>query len=96
MERKAMRLAILPALERTVNPIIVTRSLTLNRGDVFRLPRACRDLWVVSGRAWVTFDGKDIILNNGERASFKRGKDAVVVTSMGKAPLVLEIPGEKT
>jgi uncharacterized cupin superfamily protein len=53
-------------------------------------------MWVVSGRAWVTFDGKDIILNNGERASFKRGKDAVVVTSMGKAPLVLEIPGEKT
>lgn len=91
-----MRLAISPALKRAANPVIVTRSMTLNRGDVYRLPCAIRDMWVVSGRAWVTFDGKDIILNNGERASFKRGKDAVIVTSMGKAPLVLEVPGEQT
>ena len=91
-----MRLAISPTEGRTANPVIVTRSMTLNKGDVVRLPRAIRDVWVVSGRAWVTYNGKDIVLTNGERASFARGKDAVVITSMGKAPLVLEIPGAKT
>ena len=76
-----------------VRPVLVTRCVTLRKGEVFRLPSSCRAVWVVSGRAWLTHAGNDIVLDQGERATFARHNDPVVITSTGKMPLILEIAG---
>ena len=74
-------------------PILVTTCVTLQEGDVYRLPPSCRAVWVVSGRAWMTHAGEDIVLDQGDQTTFTRHKDPVVITSTGRVPLVLEIGG---
>jgi len=64
--------------------------LILDKSEVFRFPE-CRELHVLSGIAWVTIAGEDIILTSQERASFSLYKDAAIISALGKAPLILEV-----
>jgi hypothetical protein len=80
-------------VSEAIRPVLVTRCVTLRKGEVFRLPTSCRAVWVVSGRAWLTHSGKDIVLDKGERMTFARHKDPVVVAPTGTMPLILEIAG---
>lgn len=64
---------------------------TLDKGEIFRIPSACKELRVLSGMAWLTHDGKDIILNSGERASLISNKDCTLLSALGNVPLSLEI-----
>lgn len=64
---------------------------TLEKGEVFRVPSAGKELGVLSGMAWVTHEGKDIILKSGERASLISNKDCTLVSALGKVPLSLEV-----
>ena len=75
------------------SPVLVTKCVTLQKGDVYRMPSSSRSVWVVSGRAWVTHSGDDIVLDQGEHATFARRTDPVVITSTGEKPLILEIAG---
>jgi hypothetical protein len=70
---------------------IIPHQFIFDKGEVFRVPSACKELYVLSGRAWVTHDGKDIILNSGERASLISNKDCTLVSALGKVPLSLEV-----
>jgi hypothetical protein len=76
------------------NSTKVILRLVLYRGEAYRLPRACRGIRVRSGVAWATFTGKDIILGCGEEPYVTSGRDFVVVSPVGHAPLVLEILGD--
>jgi hypothetical protein len=67
--------------------------LVLYRGEVYRLPPACRRVRVRSGAAWVSFAGQDLVLACGEEARFVPGKDFAVVSPVGPNPLILEILG---
>jgi quercetin dioxygenase-like cupin family protein len=64
--------------------------LVLYRKETYRLPQACRKIQVLSGAAWVTVAGEDVILTQGEKTSFMPGKD-VLISALGNAPLILEI-----
>jgi hypothetical protein len=66
-------------------------SVTLQQRDVYRLSPSDQAVRVVSGRAWLTHAGEDIVLTRGEQATFPRQTDSVVITAVGKRPLVLEI-----
>ncbi len=74
-------------------PTIVSRDVRLRQGDVYRLPSSSRAVWVVSGCAWMTHGGEDILLSAGESMSIAQPRDPVVITSIGVAPLVLEVAG---
>ena len=65
--------------------------LTLEKGEVFRIPQAYRQFKVLSGVAWLTVGGKDIILQSGEKVSLESKKDVAVISALGKTPLVLEV-----
>ena len=67
--------------------------LVLYQDEVYRLPEDCQAIRARSGRAWVTFAGRDIVLESGEEARFGSGKDFAVVSCVGQAPLVVEILG---
>ena len=71
----------------------VTYRLTLLKGHALRLPRTCPRVHVLSGTAWVTVAGKDIILEVGETVSFTPEKDFVLISAL-RAPLNLEVQGD--
>lgn len=66
-------------------------NFTLEKGEVFRVPAECRELYVRSGIAWITVDGKDIILTTGEKASLESNQGSAVISALGKMPLRLEV-----
>jgi len=80
-------------VSEVARPVLVTKCITVRKGEVYRLPPLSRSVWIVSGRAWLTHSGEDIVLEPGERATFAQHKDPVVVTSTGNTPLILEIAG---
>ncbi len=62
----------------------------ISGSDTHRLPSSVTQIRVLSGNAWVTAFGKDIILHQGESALFVPGENDAVVTALGDVPLVVE------
>lgn len=88
-----MRLALRDLFQCNPRSATVTYRLTLLRNHTFRLPRTCPNVHVLSGTAWVTVAGKDIILEVGETVSFTLEKDLVLISAL-RAPLNLEVRGD--
>jgi hypothetical protein len=68
--------------------------LVLYNGELYRLPRACKGVRVISGYAWITSSGQDITLTQGEHISFSSDNDFVLVSTLRQEPLVFEIWGD--
>ena len=78
---------------QTSNGGIQMRVMLL-RGEVQRVKSNYRGLRVRSGRAWVTLNGRDLVLQRGEEVALETRHDAAVVSPLGRAPLVIELLGE--
>jgi hypothetical protein len=65
--------------------------IVVYRGEIARLPAGGRALRAVSGKAWITYAGRDIILAPGEAAALAAGEDIALVSALGRNPLVLEL-----
>jgi hypothetical protein len=64
--------------------------LALCRGEALRIPRSRKGLRVLSGTAWVTIDGDDILLQRGDAIELDgrlRGARAVVSVVDGETLL---------
>ena len=72
------------------NPIL---RLILRYNEVLRLPAASRGIEVVAGTAWVTVNGQDIFLASRERLWLSSRRDAVLVSALGRNPVILEVFG---
>jgi hypothetical protein len=70
---------------------LVPTCFTLQRGEVFRIPSMWRELHVLSGIAWITVAGKDIVLTSGEKASLTANEGSAILSTLGKEPLILEV-----
>jgi hypothetical protein len=68
--------------------------VVLLRGEVQQVKPDYRGLRVRSGRAWVTMNGRDLVLKRGEEIALEKRRDAVVVSSLGQVPVVVELLGE--
>jgi hypothetical protein len=66
--------------------------VTLLRGETLRVPKASRALRVLSGTAWVSLEGEDLVLARceGLRLRGRRGHEAVV-SAAGEESLLLEL-----
>lgn len=51
---------------------------------------------MLSGVAWITVAGEDIILTYKQKASLALNKDEVIVSSLSDVPLILEAWEEST
>lgn len=69
---------------------LVPARLTLNPGEIFRIPVVCKELQIVSGVAWISVAGKDIILNAGETVSLADSDEVAILSALGDEPLSLE------
>jgi len=66
--------------------------LALLRGETLRAPMTSRSLSVVSGVAWVTDGGVDLLLREGERVSLaRRRSDPAVISAVGEQGLFFEL-----
>lgn len=65
--------------------------LVLLAGEQIRVPRKQRFLRVVSGRAWVSYDGKDHDLTSGQGLALENRKDSAIVSAMDDESLVFEV-----
>jgi hypothetical protein len=69
--------------------------LILYKDEVCRLPQACREIRVLSGRAWVTVPEKDLFLNPGDSVALNPRKAFALASALGNGPLVLEVRGQQ-
>lgn len=70
--------------------------LILYRNEVFRLPRACQEIRVLSGRAWVTVSEKDLFLGSGDSLALNPKRSLALASPLGDAPLVMEVRAMET
>ena len=64
--------------------------IELMKGYVRDEKRESQVLRVISGSAWVTMDGEDVVLKPGDEFKLSRGKYDAVVSPTGDEPLVYE------
>lgn len=62
---------------------------TIRKGEVLRIPSVYREVQVLSGVAWITVAGEDIILTR-EETSIRLNKDLTIVSALSDVLLILE------
>ncbi len=68
----------------------IMRVMLLGR-ETYRVAPNYRGLRVRSGWAWVTLNGHDHVLKRGEEIVLQAKHDYAVVSSVGRAPVVIEL-----
>ena len=79
---------------KTTSSMEVQIRVMLFKGEVCRLSKDSRNLKVLSGRAWLALDSRDVILERDEMFDLTSSKDLSVVSALGYTPLVLEVLGK--
>ena len=64
--------------------------LILYKDEVCRLPTTFKEIRVLSGLAWLTINGKDIMLGQGQKIALSSKEGFALVSAMCNTPLVLE------
>ena len=59
--------------------------------EVIHVPHGYRCLQVSSGKAWISYKGRDHLLKAGDELCFDRHSEEAVISSTGKAPLTFLI-----
>jgi len=65
--------------------------LTLEPSEVHRLNPVPSGIRVLSGVAWITWKGEDIVLNAGQVIRFSPGRSNPIISAVGQGTLVVEM-----
>jgi len=65
----------------------------LDGKSVYRAERRSNVIRVLTGRAWITFDGQDWLVMSGEEITLTPGHDDAVIGSLNGKPLVFAMIG---
>jgi hypothetical protein len=68
----------------------VIRTAEFEAGEVHQLSEKVAELYVRSGKAWITMPNEDLLLSTGEFAIFFPDDHDVVLSAMGDKRLVVE------
>jgi hypothetical protein len=63
----------------------------LYSGELLRIPRNKQRLHVLSGTAWISASGRDIVASPGSCVKIGRPRHPALVSALGGGPLLLEI-----
>jgi hypothetical protein len=72
-------------------PAAAPLRLVLLPGEALRIPRAHSTVRVLSGTAWLTSEGKDIILCNGQCLPVATLREPPVISGVGSAAVLFEV-----
>jgi mannose-6-phosphate isomerase-like protein (cupin superfamily) len=65
--------------------------VALLHGEMLRVPRSSDRLRILSGSAWVTFGGKDFLLESGEQLTLPKTRYGAVISAVGGDALLFEV-----
>ncbi len=65
--------------------------MVLLEGEALRLPRSRMRVRVLSGTAWITQQGEDKLLPEGEALALSAAADQAVISPIGNVPLLFEM-----
>lgn len=74
-------------LQKTTTP---TRTM-LEPGELLRLNLHAQTIRVVSGSAWITWEGKDVLLTTGQERQLRSSIYPALISAEQRIPLVIEI-----
>ncbi len=82
----------LRSYSREISPLLGRSGLriALLPGEVLSLPRKVGSVEVISGNAWITHDGMDIIEEEGSCESLTGIATPAVVSAVGNEPALIE------
>lgn len=63
----------------------------LYSGELLRIPRDKRHLHVLSGTAWITAAGRDMVASPGSCSKLGRIRHPALVSALGVRPLLFEV-----
>ncbi len=63
----------------------------LEHNQSLKLPQQVHELQVLSGSAWLTIAGQDIILNSQQVISIPKNKYGAVISAISQEPLLFEL-----
>ncbi len=62
----------------------------LIKNSAYRLPQGVRRVQVVSGCAWISIDGRDLFIGEGESAELPTdSQESAVVSAINRKPLLI-------
>ena len=70
-----------------------SRRIRVTEDEARLLPQGAHTIRVFSGGAWVSHQGQDFVLREGQILSLRDDDNGAVVTSVGRQPVVLEFLG---
>lgn len=79
---------------RIINPTEVLMRLVAYPGEAYRLPEGARHVRIQNGHAWLSVQGRDVVLGPGEHTALNTSAEAAIVSPLGNAMLVLEVLNE--
>jgi hypothetical protein len=68
-----------------------TDSYALEPGQAHKLKRGVRSILVVTGKAWLTFDGEDLVADSCDEVAIPARAGSVIISAAGKERLVYEM-----
>jgi len=72
------------------SPQLTVSRQEINHNELYQIPNTVTKICVKSGRGWVTINGEDVILTECKPFTIEAHQGAVLISSLGKKPLVLE------
>ncbi len=69
----------------------VALRLVVYPGEVYRLPQAGQQVRVAAGRAWLSLQGRDLVLAASETTRLPVSAEAALVSAVGTAPITVEL-----
>ncbi len=69
--------------------LLLSRSI-LYKGEVCRLAPATQGIRVISGNAWLTVSGQDIMLTSCTEKTLSVGKEIALISTLQDTPLIFE------
>lgn len=76
---------------RSVGSETVKLRVILYPGEVYRLPEAGQRVRVAAGQAWLTAQGRDVVLQAHESARLPVSREPALVSPVGLAALTVEL-----
>jgi hypothetical protein len=68
--------------------------VVLMKQETYRVAEDRQGLRVRSGQAWVTLNGRDLVLKRGDEIAVQSKNDFAVVSALGHGPVVIELLSE--
>ncbi|MBL8045279.1 MAG: hypothetical protein JNL09_01990 [Anaerolineales bacterium] len=78
-------------LSRNITASDVLVRLAVYPGEVYRLPEVGQRVRVVNGQAWLSAQGRDIVLGADEQIALNSSTEVALVSPLSEMPVVLEV-----